>query len=95
MYCRKVFNDECLTFFFRYLHGIETKFNRVERNYDGSTSTCNTSQLSIFSTPIRHLGKAIRCELNDDLHKAATFYVLQNCVNAKTNRDQGNHKRLN
>nr|POF05106.1 aspartic proteinase-like protein 2 [Quercus suber] len=26
-------------------------------------------------------GKAIRCELNDDLHHATTFYVLQNCVN--------------
>ena len=70
----KCLADECLTFCSCYLHGIETKFNRVERNYDGGTSACaNTSQLSIFST---------RCELNDDLHNAATFYVLQNCVDA-------------
>ena len=78
----KYLANECLTFCSRYLHGIETKFNRVEQNYDGGTSACaNTSQLSTFSTPGRHLGKAIRCELND-LHNAATFYVLQNCVNA-------------
>ena len=79
----KYLADECLTFCSRYLHGIETKFNRVERNYDGVTSAyANTSQLSIFSTSGRHLGKVIRCELNDDLHNAATFYVLQNCVDA-------------
>ena len=78
----KYLADKCLTFCSRYLHGIETKFTRVERNYDGGTSACaNTSQLSIFLTPVRHLGKAIRCELNDDLHNATTFYVLQNCVN--------------
>jgi len=28
----KYLADECLTFCSRYLHGIETKFNRVERN---------------------------------------------------------------
>ena len=27
--------DECLTFCSRYFHGIETQFNRVERNWDG------------------------------------------------------------
>ena len=80
---KKYLADECLTFCSRYLHGIETKFNWVERNYDGGTFACaNISQLSIFSTPGRHLGKAIRCELNDDLHNVATFYVLQNCVDA-------------
>lgn len=29
--------DECLTFCSRYLHSVETKFNRQERNYDGDT----------------------------------------------------------
>ena len=68
---------------FCYLHGIETKFNQVEQNYDGGTSACaNNSQLSIFSTPRRHLGKAIRCELNDDLHNVTAFYVFQNYVDA-------------
>ena len=79
----KYLANECLTFCSHYLHGIETKFNRVERNYDRGTSACaNTSQLSIFSTPGQHLGKAIKCELNNDFHNTATFYVLQNCVNA-------------
>ena len=79
----KYLANEYLTFCSHYLHGIETKFNRVERNYDRGTSACaNTSQLSIFSTLGQHLGKAIKCELNDDLHNAATFYVLQNCVDA-------------
>ena len=27
--------DECLTFCSRYFHGIETRFNRVEQNWDG------------------------------------------------------------
>ena len=27
--------DECLTFCSRYLHGVDTKFNQVGRNYEG------------------------------------------------------------
>ena len=27
--------EECMTFCLRYLGGIETRFNRVERNFDG------------------------------------------------------------
>lgn len=75
--------DECLTFCSRYLHGIETKFNRPERNYDGGTSSYGTSQLSIFSTPGRPFGKAIMRELKDDIYNAATYYVLQNCDEVK------------
>ena len=38
--------DEALTFCSIYLEGIETKFNRPDRNSDNTTST--QSQLSVF-----------------------------------------------
>ena len=71
--------DECLTFCSRYLHNIETKFNRMERNYDGVQPSTDTSQLSIFSMLGKPFGKAEVKELSVKHHDIATFYVLQNC----------------
>lgn len=47
---------ECLTFCSMYLHGVETKFNKVDRNYDGSNSQ-ETQGFSIFSHNCQPLGK--------------------------------------
>ncbi|KAK0608417.1 hypothetical protein LWI29_030375 [Acer saccharum] len=69
--------DECLTFCSRYLRGVETKFNRPERNYDGGQHSSNT--LSIFLTSGRSYGKVEVKELNLLLHNTAVLYVLQNC----------------
>ncbi|KAL9413502.1 hypothetical protein AB3S75_042064 [Citrus x aurantiifolia] len=68
--------DECLTFCSRYLHGVETKFNRQERNYDGGQLSTDT--LSIFSTPGRSYGNLHVRKLSHALHNATTLYVIQN-----------------
>ncbi|XP_058006773.1 uncharacterized protein LOC110657485 [Hevea brasiliensis] len=47
--------NECMTLCSRYLHGIETKFNRMERNYDGGSNK-NKGGLSIFSKVGQGLG---------------------------------------
>ncbi|XP_060974565.1 uncharacterized protein LOC133039673 [Cannabis sativa] len=46
---------EALTFCSMYLHGIETKFNRPERNWDLS-EVQNESTLSVFDQPTRLFG---------------------------------------
>ena len=68
--------DECLTFYSHYLHGVETKFNRQERNYDGGQ--LSTYTLPIFSTPGWSYGNLHVRELSHALHNAATIYVIQN-----------------
>lgn len=47
---------ECLTFCSMYLHGVETKSNKVDRNYDGSNSQ-ETQGFSIFSHNCQPLSK--------------------------------------
>ena len=72
--------DECLTFCSRYLIGIETIFNRPERNDDRCTATCDdTPRLPIFSRRGRPSGKSVVRELNNTDYYAASLYVLQNC----------------
>ncbi|VVA40648.1 PREDICTED: transposon CACTA, partial [Prunus dulcis] len=77
-----VLGDECLIFCSRYLHRVETKFNKRDRNDDGGQPSYDTSPLSIFSTPGRAFGKGVLREMSIELHKAATHYVLQNCDEA-------------
>ena len=40
--------EECVTFCSRYLHGIETRFDRLERNYDGSNAKSHHG-LAVFA----------------------------------------------
>ncbi|CAL9024944.1 unnamed protein product, partial [Prunus brigantina] len=77
-----VLGNECLIFCSRYLHRVETKFNKRDRNDDGGQPSYDTSLLSIFSTPSRAFGKGVLREMSIELHKAATHYVLQNCDEA-------------
>ncbi|KAI5351257.1 hypothetical protein L3X38_004148 [Prunus dulcis] len=74
-----VLGDGCLIFCSRYLHQVETKFNKRDRNDDGGQPSYDTSPLSIFSTLGRGFGKGVLREMSIELHKAATHYVLQNC----------------
>ncbi|XP_039143956.1 uncharacterized protein LOC120281093 [Dioscorea cayenensis subsp. rotundata] len=76
--------EECLTFCSRYLHGIETKFNRPERNYDGDSLSRNTSSFQIFGMFGQPFGKANMQELSNDLLNAAIFYILQNCEDVQS-----------
>ena len=70
--------EECMTFCSRYLGGIETRFNRVGRNFDGGNVE-SSKRLSIFKQIGRAPGKATPLELSrEDLSKAH-LYVLKNC----------------
>ena len=58
-----------------YLRGIETQFNREERNND----IAEDGGLSIFSHKLRPVGAAKYVDLKDDLEKAH-WYILSNCA---------------
>ncbi|XP_042974577.1 uncharacterized protein LOC122306207 [Carya illinoinensis] len=61
---------ECLTFCSMYLHDIETKFNREERNSDVLNSSAeegNRASLSVFSQKVRPLGTGHSHKLADIL----------------------------
>ncbi|XP_060673911.1 uncharacterized protein LOC107404290 [Ziziphus jujuba] len=61
--------NEALTYCSMYLHGIETRFNRPERNKDGENQIAST--LSVFTQPVKLLGKPQFVELKDDDYKKA------------------------
>ncbi|WMV54811.1 hypothetical protein MTR67_048196 [Solanum verrucosum] len=69
---------ECMTLCSRYLHTVETRFNRTERNYDGD-SIESDGGLTIFSQP----GKTSNCatpeSLESDEFEQPHFYILKNC----------------
>jgi hypothetical protein len=69
--------NECLTFCSMYLSGIETKFNREERNYDGGKD--NDRELSIFSTSARPFGASKYETLSEQEFKKIQWYILNNC----------------
>ncbi|KAL6561780.1 hypothetical protein OROMI_017381 [Orobanche minor] len=66
---------ECLMFCSMYLQGIETRFNRDERNSDIGTD----DSLWIFSQKCRHLGAAEYVQLSEDEFKDMQWFVFQNC----------------
>nr|XP_015891844.2 uncharacterized protein LOC107426236 [Ziziphus jujuba var. spinosa] len=69
--------NEAITYCSIYLHGIETRFNRPERNKDGENQIAST--LSVFTQPVNLLGKPQFVELKDDDYKKAHWYILYNC----------------
>ena len=71
-------DSECLTFCSMYLEGVETKFNREERNYDGNQGQ-QSERLSVFGQNFRPLGSINRRELNLKELTKARLYVLNNC----------------
>ncbi|CAM8934406.1 unnamed protein product [Rhodiola kirilowii] len=70
--------EECLTFCSRYLSGVETLFNREERNFDGPV-TEQKEKFSIFQIHGRPLGASNARVLTEDELHLAHFYVLKNC----------------
>ncbi|WMV29807.1 hypothetical protein MTR67_023192 [Solanum verrucosum] len=70
--------NECMTLCSRYLHRINTKFNRPEGNYDGGLATSN-EDLSIFYLPGKNLGAKVSCELEANELEQAHIYILKNC----------------
>ena len=70
--------EESMTFCSRYLGGIETRFNRVWRNFDGGNVE-SSKKLSIFKQIGCVLGKATPQELSKEDLSKAHLYVLNNC----------------
>ncbi|KAH6775537.1 hypothetical protein C2S52_013098 [Perilla frutescens var. hirtella] len=71
-------SNESFDMLLQLLKSIQTKFNMVGRNYDG---TCDKSQgqMSIFSQYGRTLGAGLTRFLSDDEWEKAHIYILKNC----------------
>ena len=69
---------ECLAFCSMYLNGIETKWNREERNSD-VWQVGRSKGLFVFSQRVRPLGAAKFITLEDKVLTRAQWYVLNNC----------------
>ena len=61
-----------------YLSGIETKFNREERNYDGGKEV-NKESLFVFSKSFRPLGGSKYEFLSQQDYEMIQWYILNNC----------------
>ncbi|KAH0710852.1 hypothetical protein KY284_012279 [Solanum tuberosum] len=70
--------NECMTLCSRYLHRIDTKFNRPERNYDGGLKQSNGG-LSLLCQPGKTLGAKTPFELEADELEQAHIYILKKC----------------
>ncbi|XP_020243280.1 uncharacterized protein LOC109821506 [Asparagus officinalis] len=67
---------------FRWMYPVErfeTKFNRLERNYEDDNRECNEAQLSIFGHSRRALGAATTRYLDEREWLQAHIYILKNC----------------
>ncbi|KAL0534376.1 hypothetical protein IC582_028666 [Cucumis melo] len=72
--------NESLNFCSMYLRGIETRFNRGDRNNDDiDDEEINNCGLSIFSQHIRWLGGVVFRQLTPDGLEKSHWYVLNNC----------------
>ena len=72
--------DECIILCSRYLHGTETKANRVGRNDNGGVK--HGKKLSIFSHPGRPLRAMKMCDMDEREKQQAHIYALMNCPEA-------------
>ncbi|XP_070053613.1 uncharacterized protein [Nicotiana tomentosiformis] len=68
---------KCMTLCSRYLHTMETKFNRLERNYDGGVIESDGGLAMFYQSE-----RALRCEkihkLDSNELEQAHFYILKN-----------------
>ncbi|XP_062074039.1 uncharacterized protein LOC133778190 [Humulus lupulus] len=69
--------DEALTFCSMYFKGVETRFNRPDRNVDAIPSP---KKLSMFQSQGRPIGKKTLTTLDDELKKTVEWYILNNCI---------------
>ncbi|XP_033517330.1 uncharacterized protein [Nicotiana tomentosiformis] len=70
--------NECMTLCSLYLHRIDTKFNRPERNYDGGLKNSDGG-LSLFCKSGKTLGAPKHHDLEADELEQAHIYILKNC----------------
>ncbi|KAL3849603.1 hypothetical protein ACJIZ3_011485 [Penstemon smallii] len=69
-------DNECMTFCSMYLHNVETRFNRMERNYDVSEQL---GIFSVFACKGRPFGGPKYEELSNSDWKKIHIFVLKNC----------------
>ena len=69
---------EALNFCSMYLRGMETRFNRLERNPD-YLGIRKQSTLSIFNMPTRPFGRQSSITLTQDQRTQVQWYILNNC----------------
>ncbi|XP_052181232.1 uncharacterized protein LOC127794290 [Diospyros lotus] len=67
--------DEAVTFLSRYLHNIETRFTRLERNWD---VPCTQHKMELFNNKIRTMGASKFGKLGVFDH-VVQWYLLNNC----------------
>ncbi|XP_052623515.1 uncharacterized protein LOC111879950 [Lactuca sativa] len=68
--------DEALTFCSMYLEGMQTKFNRADRNDDPGLPK---RQFSVFSSQCRTVSAKKIAELCNEAKKSLHWFVLNNC----------------
>ncbi|XP_056688246.1 uncharacterized protein [Spinacia oleracea] len=69
--------DECMTLCSRYMHNIETRFNRQERNYENANGS--DEAFDIFSHSGRGLGAPTVISVPRREMDQAHDYILKNC----------------
>ncbi|XP_062093595.1 uncharacterized protein LOC133799612 [Humulus lupulus] len=70
--------NEALNFCSMYLHGIETRFNRPDRNPD-EVGVRRQSTLSIFNMPTRPFGKQSSISITEEQRNMVHWYIVNNC----------------
>ncbi|XP_021749928.1 uncharacterized protein LOC110715651 [Chenopodium quinoa] len=68
---------ECMNLCSRYMHNVETRFNRLDQNYENVEG--HVDALPIFSHPGRALGAATVRDLEKSELDEAHIYILKNC----------------
>ena len=72
--------NECSTFCSQYLRGVETVFNRRDRNYDSDGDPeIRGRSLDVFTQRIRLLGAGKGHDIDRTEFKKARWFVLNNC----------------
>ena len=66
--------NEALTFYSMYLSGIETRFNRVERNWIEAEDN-NIKKISVFNNQYRPIRKMTPITLENHLRNKAEWYI--------------------
>ncbi|XP_060972524.1 uncharacterized protein LOC115712464 [Cannabis sativa] len=74
---------EALNFCSMYLRGIETRFNRPDRNSE-NLGVRKESTLSIFNMPTRPFGKQSSFTLTQEERNQVQWYILNNCPELDT-----------
>ena len=70
--------NEALNYCSMYLHGIETRFNRGDRNSDCNRKSANF-ELSVFNQHTRLFGRKAQLNLEEREYQKVHWYILNNC----------------